>query len=180
MYRHTHPPAFCTTELALTHHLVHLHCDLHLVVTVLHGLLEELLDLVQSLLPLLLAQVPYPPAILTGACLNLTTEVCGTCECTYIHVKSRVCKLLKAGEHIKLTSQMSKILHCSSVWIDNNTLQHWINNNTFAFVLRFGLTIIHCTRKQKSGEKGGRPGRIHHVNDVRWMWGRLIVNLACP
>ena len=111
MYRHTHPPAFCTTELALTHHLVHLHCDLHLVVTVLHGLLEELLDLVQSLLPLLLAQVPYPPAILTGACLNLTTEVCGTCECMYI--KSRVYKLWKAGVHINLTFQMSKILQQS-------------------------------------------------------------------
>ena len=32
-----------------------------------------------------------------------------------------------------------------------------------------------CTRKQKSAVKNGkwgRPGSIHHLNDIRWTWGR--------
>ena len=46
-------------------------------------------------------------------------------------------------------------------------------------LLRKIQRIILCMRKRcsqyyterKTGEKWGRPGNIHHVNDVRWTWG---------
>lgn len=38
------------------------------------------------------------------------------------------------------------------------------------FVLLFAFTII--PQKLKSSKKRGRSGSLHHVNDVRWTWGR--------
>ena len=35
----------------------------------------------------------------------------------------------------------------------------------------FCLHSVYNTWKQKSGEKWGRPGSIHHINYVKWLWG---------
>ena len=39
----------------------------------------------------------------------------------------------------------------------------------FLYFFWFVLNIIHGSGK--SSEKWGRPGNIHHMNDVRWMRG---------
>ena len=39
------------------------------------------------------------------------------------------------------------------------------------FYILFAFIILHEIGRSAEKLKWGRPGTIHHVNDVRWMWG---------
>jgi len=59
--------------------------------------------------------------------------------------------------------------------ITSNDQHSILSDNTwFSLVSRPPLFLffsLHQWWKQKSGEKWGRPGSIHHVNYVKWLWG---------
>ena len=63
-----------------------------------------------------------------------------------------------------------RILLCDGIWLTYSLLPCSLGPGPSLFDLPFTFTIIHGMGRSRKLNRG-RPGSIHHVNDVRWTRG---------
>ena len=108
-------------------------------------------------------------------------------EAIYMYVLGTVCVASVLNTHTLINNYFSHFLcllslsllllvlfcrrTCDRVYCD---LKHQVLLASFPGLPRFfcsSVSVDNNTRMREGGEKRGRPGKIHHVSDVRWTQG---------